>query len=61
MSARVDAVYLLLFGRSARDHERALAVRFLASDAPGDDATNLTRWEEYVQVLLLSNEFVFVD
>ncbi len=61
--ARVDAVHQLLFGRPARDDERALAERFLAADstATGDHTSYLSRWEEYVQVLLLSNEFVFVD
>jgi hypothetical protein len=54
-------VYQLVFGRSARDHELALAESFLTLDAAGDGAAYLTRWEEYVQVLLLSSEFVFVD
>jgi hypothetical protein len=61
--ARVDMVYRLLFGRAARDDEISLADRFLAADgtAIGDEARYLSRWEEYVQMLLLSNEFMFVD
>jgi hypothetical protein len=61
--ARVDAVYRLLFGRPARDDEHALAECYLTADSPatGDGASYLSRWEEYVQVLLLSNEFMFVD
>ena len=31
------------------------------SGPPGKPATPLTPWEKYAQVLLLSNEFVFVD
>jgi hypothetical protein len=61
MSARVDAVYQLLYGRSARDDELALADHFLASETAAGDAEYLSRWEEFVQVLLLSNEFMFVD
>jgi mono/diheme cytochrome c family protein len=61
--ARVDAVHRLLFGRPARENEHVLAERYFSAEsaATGDDASYLSRWEEYVQVLLLSNEFVFVD
>ncbi|MBC7815870.1 MAG: DUF1553 domain-containing protein, partial [Planctomycetaceae bacterium] len=61
---RIDAVHLLLFGRHARPDEIDIANKYLSAEVTGDLANDqqfLTLWEEYLQVLLLSNEFVFVD
>jgi hypothetical protein len=65
---RVDAVHRRLFGRPAEPAEVELAMKFLGSKSeartePTDaNATKyLTAWDEYLQTLLLSNEFVFVD
>jgi hypothetical protein len=60
MQERVDALHRLLFGRPAAPEEANLAATFLSA-APPADAAHLTPWEEYVQVLLLTNEFSFVD
>ncbi|HZU39355.1 MAG TPA: PSD1 and planctomycete cytochrome C domain-containing protein, partial [Gemmataceae bacterium] len=60
-AARVRALYQLLFGRVPDADELALAQGFLHdadTKMPGD---RLTPWERYAQVLLLSNEFAFVD
>ncbi len=51
---RVRRAYLLLYGRPATDGQMRVAVEFLRA---GSDAV----WEEYAQVLLGSNEFLFVD
>jgi len=51
---RVRRAYLLLYGRPATEGQVRLAVEFLKA---GSDAA----WEEYAQVLLGSNEFLFVD
>jgi hypothetical protein len=58
-SAKVRRAFPLLFARAATDREVALAVDFLNST---DEAKpTLSRWEQYAQVLLGSNEFLFVD
>ena len=57
--ARIARLYRLLYGRMPSDEEVSLGVRFVGgSPAPG---SKLTPWEEYAQVLLLANEFAFVD
>lgn len=64
---RIDLLYRRLFGRPADLKEIALAEEYLRSPAPPNASTEaagddyLSSWEEYVQALLLSNEFVFVD
>jgi hypothetical protein len=51
---RVRRAYLLLYGRPPTEGQLRLALEFLKG---GSDAV----WEEYAQVLLGSNEFLFVD
>jgi hypothetical protein len=51
---QVQQLYRVLFGRKATEEELELGLRFVE---PGSSA----RWEEYAQVLLLSNEFCFID
>ena len=65
---RVDVVHRQLFGRPAEPAEVELAMKFLDSkpeartEPTAANATKyLTPWDEYLQALLLSNEFVFVD
>jgi len=61
---RVDALHLLLYGRHASPDEIEIAQKYLAYDTTQDKADPekyLSPWEEYLQVLLLSNEFMFVD
>jgi hypothetical protein len=60
LESRIDALYRLLYSRGAAADETALALRFLGAAAPAQ-AGSLTPWEEYVQVLLLANEFSFID
>ena len=65
---RIHLLYRHLFGRKATAAELRKATAFLA-DQPrvpvGPDfaalPAPLTAWEQYVHVLLLTNEFVFVD
>ncbi len=54
---RLESAYRLLFARSPRADEQSLALSFLKPAA----ASGASNWEELLQVLLLSNEFVFVD
>ena len=61
---RVEKIYRLLYGRPPTADELAAAAEFLhgeeAQASPGTPST-LTPWEKYAQVLLESNEFVFID
>jgi hypothetical protein len=62
--ARVRLLYQRVFGRSPEPREVALGVAFVAQQsAAGTNPTprGLAPWEEYAQVLLLTNEFMFVD
>ena len=63
-SKRVEKLYRLLYGRSPTPDEIWAAAEFIRGEeahaSPGTPAT-LTPWEKYAQVLLQSNEFVFVD
>ena len=52
--AAVDRLHRLLFGRNAEPDEIQTAVEYLAATGPQG-------WPQYIQVLLGSNEFVFVD
>jgi hypothetical protein len=56
----LPAVYRAVLGRAPSAAERAAGAKFLAAAAaePGSDLAPL---EQFAQVLLLSNEFLFVD
>jgi cytochrome c553 len=56
--ARVRRAFSLLFGRPASEDEVQMGVEYLRHD---EEKTKLTRWEQYAQVLLGTNEFLFVD
>src|SRR5262249_21243311 len=56
---RVTAAYRIAFGRKPEKAELDLALRFLKLPAKSDD--KLTRWQQYAQVLLASNEMMYVD
>jgi mono/diheme cytochrome c family protein len=62
---KIKKIYLLAYGRPADADEIALGLRFLALARKNDDSKkatlSLSAWEQYAQVLLLSNEFAFVD
>ncbi len=58
-AAKIDRLYRLAYGRAAAPDEVELGRRFLAEAARAP--AKLSPWEQYAQVLLLSNEFMFVD
>jgi hypothetical protein len=60
---RIDRLYRLLYGRAPDAEELALGVRFVETAQPAGTAArhSLGPWEKYAQVLLLGNEFVYVD
>ena len=56
-AARIEHAYDLLYCRSPEPMELQLGLEFLTSP---EDANPLSRWDRYAQVLLSSNEFMFV-
>ena len=62
---RVDALFRRVLGRHATEHEIASAVGFLraaeADPNPDSSEARLTPWEQFAQVLLATNELVFVE
>ncbi len=65
---KINAAHRLLFGRPATADEIDLGEKYLSSattataePVPEGQPQFLSPWEEYLQALLLSNEFVFVD
>ncbi len=59
---RIDRMHQLAYGRSADADEIALGKKYLATAGTVETkAGKLTAWEQYAQVLLLANEFAFVD
>jgi hypothetical protein len=56
---RIRRLYQLVLGRNPNDVEKKLSGEFVRS--PADKSSNVTGWEQLAQVLLLSNEFAFVD
>jgi mono/diheme cytochrome c family protein len=60
---RIDRMIRLAYGRAADAEEIELGKRFLAAAKTGETGAGnrLTAWEKYAQVLLLANEFTFVD
>jgi hypothetical protein len=57
--ARIQALYRLLYTRTAEPEEVSVGLQFLHDSA--QSATRLTPWEQYAQVLLEANELMFVD
>ena len=55
---RIDRLHRLLYSRPADAEEVTLGEAFVKDAGPGN---KLTAWEQYAQVLMLSNEFAFVD
>jgi mono/diheme cytochrome c family protein len=56
--SRVQKLYRRVYGREADREEMALGMRYMEA-ARGE--AGLGPWERYAQVLLLANEFMFVD
>lgn len=62
---RVQRLYEACFQRAAKPVEAAAALRFIAAaevgDVPSTPSEPLKPWEQLSQVLLLANEFAFID
>jgi cytochrome c553 len=59
---RVREAFLLVFGRPVTDRELTLGLNFLSAPNSAEGGKmGMSRWEQYAQVLLSTNEFLFVD
>jgi mono/diheme cytochrome c family protein len=62
---KINRMYQLAYGRAPEPDEIALGLRYLAQARKDDGEKKaeppLPAWERYAQVLLLSNEFAFID
>jgi hypothetical protein len=54
-AAKLDALFLTVFGRKPSAEERQLGLAFVAKPPAAD------RWADLAHGLLLTNEFAFVD
>ena len=54
---RLDDAFSLAFGRPPTAVEQELALEFIHAPTLQTPRLGLSRWEQYVQVLLSSNEF----
>jgi hypothetical protein len=58
----VQALYRAVLARAADRGEVELALQFIdAQDQSPAASSQLNPWERYAQVLLLTNEFLFID
>jgi hypothetical protein len=62
-AARIERAFPIVFGRPASPDEVRLGTAFLTStpDQGETSSSPLSKWEQYAQVLLGSNEFAFID
>jgi len=58
--AKIAALYRLVLNRLPDSNELAVGRDFLAAAKPSDE-TKLSPWEQYAQLLLLTNEVMYVD
>ena len=59
---KVSTLFRLTLGRQATKSETAAALRFIEStESEADSTDQLKPWEQFAQVLLVSNEAVFLD
>jgi hypothetical protein len=58
---RVQRAFALAYGRPARPEEEQIFVAFLNGRDADTKANRLSRWERVAQILIGSNEFMYVD
>ena len=59
LAKQVEHAYQLAFGRSPSEAELKVAQSYLEAEKEKDD--KLSRWEQYCQALLASNELMYLD
>jgi len=60
-TARVQRAYGLLYGRPPTAAELRIGLQFVSRAAGAKPEAEQQAWEQYCQVLLCANEFIFVD
>ena len=60
-AARLQRLYCFTLARSPTEEERQLALPFVESTSKDQPAGQLDLWEQLAQLLLLCNEFAYVD
>jgi hypothetical protein len=60
-AVKIRKAFLRLYGRPATEREVRLGLDFLAAPEADGATAKLSRWEQYAQALLATNEFAFVD
>jgi hypothetical protein len=61
-SARITSLYRLILDRQPDNDETAIGQQFIAAAEEGPkDEMKMSPWEQYAQLLLLSNEVMYVD
>src|SRR5262249_28672682 len=58
-AGKIRLAFPILFARPATDREVKMGTTFLAHTTT--EKTGLTRWEQYAQILLSTNEFMYID
>ena len=58
MPSRIARAHWLLYGREPTDREQHLAKAFL--NGPKPEGAQPARWQQYCQVMLSSNEFMYI-
>jgi hypothetical protein len=59
---KIERLYQIAFGRSPTKQELEMGLQFIGEDSKSIATTRpMGAWEQYAQVLLETNEFVFVD
>jgi hypothetical protein len=59
-TSRVQSAYQRLFVRDPTSNELQLALEYLRQPVGESSAGDLSRWTQYAQVLLSSNEFMYI-
>jgi hypothetical protein len=66
-AARIQHAFMLLYGRLPTDSEAKLGLDFVGeskavkAQPENKEKDSLSRWEQYAQVLLSANEFMYID
>ncbi|SIN99910.1 Planctomycete cytochrome C [Singulisphaera sp. GP187] len=55
-TAKIERAFSILFGRPVDDTEKAIGLAYLAASRPRESA-----WDAYCQLLLCTNEFIYID
>jgi len=58
---KISALYRRIFNRTPEADELAIGEQFIATAAQDVTGVKLSPWEQYAQLLLLTNEAMYID